>query len=290
MSAGAHGTVGITGANGYVGSIISRQLRTAGWNTVDLVRSPPAEEGREWRRYALDEPVEPGLVDGLTALVHCAYDLKKIRWADIHRVNVLGTRRLLAATRGRVGRVVVISSMSAYAGTRQLYGSAKLLIERDALAAGAVVVRPGLVYGAEPGGMVGTLTGLARLPFVPVPARRSHQFTIHEDDLAAGVAAIIAADESVAGQVFGLAHPASIRFEDIILELARRAGRSTRVVPIPWRVLYLLLRTAEVLPVRLPVRADSLLGLARPAPSVPNVGELEKIGVQIRPLLTDGAR
>jgi nucleoside-diphosphate-sugar epimerase len=281
VTTGLRGTVGITGANGYLGSLFRTRLREDGWDTVDLVRSRPSG-GKEWRPYSLVDQPDAHLLDGLTVLVHCAYDMRQTRWPDIYRTNVAGTARLLQASRDKVKHVVVVSSMSAYDGTHQLYGRAKLLIEKDALAAGAVVVRPGLVYGPNPGGMVGSLTKLARLPLLPVPARRSHQFTIHEDDLAASLSRIVESAE-LGGQIFGLAHHEPVRFEKIITQLARRDGTSVRVLPLPWQALYGAMRAAELLPVSLPVRADSLLGLARPAPSVPNVAELAKLGVQIRP-------
>jgi nucleoside-diphosphate-sugar epimerase len=207
--------------------------------------------------------------------------MRQLRWQDIYRVNVEGTAALLRAVRNKVERVVVVSSMSAYDGTRQLYGRAKLHIELDALAEGATVVRPGLVYGPDPGGMVGTLVRLAKLPVLPVPARRSNQFTIHEDDLADSLAAILGSRDLTC-RLFGLAHPEPVQFERIITGLAHASGQSCRVVPLPWHLLYGTMRAAETLPVGLPVRADSLLGLARPAPDVPNIAELKALGVRLR--------
>ena len=64
------------------------------------------------------------------ALVHAAYDLSLRSAVDIWRVNVEGTRRLLEVAVGAdVSRIIVLSSMSAFDGTSQLYGRAKLDIE-----------------------------------------------------------------------------------------------------------------------------------------------------------------
>ena len=46
--------------------------------------------------------------------------------------------------------------------------------------------------------------------------------------------------------------------------------------PAPPMAVYGALRAAELLPVTLPVRADSLLGLVRPAPDVPHLDVLER--------------
>ena len=64
-------------------------------------------------------------------------------------------------------RPVLISSMSAYPGTAQIYGRAKLASESDFLLAGGEAVRLGLVWGGAAGGMIGTLTRLSGLPIVP---------------------------------------------------------------------------------------------------------------------------
>ena len=104
-------------------------------------------------------------------LVHAAYDLSLTSPVDIWRVNVEGTRRLLeVAADARVRRILVLSSMSAFEGTTQLYGRAKLDIEAMTAASGGCAVRPGLVYGERPGGMAGALRKLTRLPIVPVIA------------------------------------------------------------------------------------------------------------------------
>jgi nucleoside-diphosphate-sugar epimerase len=203
---------------------------------------------------------------------------------DIWRVNVDGTRMLLeAAERSGVGLTIVLSSMSAYEGTEQLYGLSKLDIERDASRMGAVSVRPGLVYGPSAGGMAGTLGKLTALPVVPVVAARAHQFTVHEDDFAEAIAALISAGPDIgsAGPI-GIANPQPVTFRQVIEGLARMNGNHCRTITVDWRLVYALLRTAERLPIALPFRADSLLGLAQPAPSVPNLTTLDGLGVTLR--------
>ena len=81
--------------------------------------------------------------------------------------------------------MIVLSSMSAYEGTTQIYGRAKPRIEAATLQVGGCVLRPGLVYGASAGGMVAALRKLARLPVVAVPIGEMRQYTVHEDDFGA---------------------------------------------------------------------------------------------------------
>ena len=143
--------VAITGAYGYIGRLLGRRFEAAGWSVRALVRSPK-EGDRLARRYELGLPPADGLLDSVDVLVHCAYDLSLFRREDVWRVNVEGSSELLrTAVRAGVPRIIVLSSMSAYEGTTQLYGQVKLAIEAATMAVGGCPVRPGLVYGDDPG-------------------------------------------------------------------------------------------------------------------------------------------
>jgi nucleoside-diphosphate-sugar epimerase len=215
-------------------------------------------------------------------LVHAAYDLSLTSRVDIWRVNVDGTRRLLeAAGDAQVRRILVLSSMSAYLGTTQLYGRAKLDIEVITVAAGGCAIRPGLVYGDSPGGMAGTLRNLVRLPLVPMVAGRARQYTVREDDLITAIGAL-AAVESLPPGTICLADSTPVAFRDLLAGFAAQQGRRCRLVPVPWQLVYWTLRTGETLHMKLPFRADSLLGLVRPAPGVTGTEALTRLGVRLR--------
>ena len=120
--------------------------------------------------------------------MHCAYDFKPLRREEIRAVNVKGSRKLFQAARAAdVGKIICISSISAYDGCCSLYGRAKLEIEKIALENGALVIRPGLVYGSGPGGMFGKLTTQVRKSSViPMIGDGSQiQFLVHNGDLCA---------------------------------------------------------------------------------------------------------
>jgi nucleoside-diphosphate-sugar epimerase len=279
----AQRTAAITGAHGYLGGVIRRSLAASGWRSISLVRSPTRAEG-EARFFDLAATCDDRLLADVDALIHCAYDLTLTARSEIARVNVEGTRRLLRAAKGaRVPRVIVLSSMSAYEGTTQIYGQAKLAIEAATLEVGGCVLRPGLVYGDGRGGMVAALRKLVRFPLVPVPAGQIRQFTVHEDDFAAVVTAVAEAPAVSAGPI-GVANPNGVEFRDLLSTLASWEGRTCRFLPVPWQPIYWALRFAELLPVTLPFRADSLVGLVHPAPSVPGGAEVEALGVHLREL------
>ncbi|MGI8829883.1 MAG: NAD-dependent epimerase/dehydratase family protein [Candidatus Limnocylindria bacterium] len=269
----------VTGASGYLGSRVAAALERNGWRVERLVRSPAADRPTE-RLFRLGDPVDGDLAADL--LVHAAYDFTVHRRADIWRVNVDGTSSLLEAARAAgVGRIVVLSTMSAYRGTGQLYGRAKLAIEEITAASGGVAVRPGLVYGPRAGGMLGALQRAMRLPVVPLVAPSARQFPVHEDDLVAAIVAIATAERLPPGPI-GIAQPTPVTFREILATIASDQGLHPRYVRVPWQLVYLAMRSAETVGLRLQFRADSLLGLVRPAPSVPQPEALAALGVRLR--------
>ena len=273
----------VTGASGYLGSRICATLEARGWQVVKLIRSPSASR-QPGCTYELAMPVSTQVREVLRSadvLVHAAYDLSLTSPVDIWRVNVEGTRRLLeVAAEARMRRILVLSSMSAFEGTTQFYGRAKLDIEAMTEGLGGCAVRPGLVVGERPGGMAAALQKLTRLPIVPLTAGAGRLYTVREDDLMEAIAALAAVDVLTPGTVC-VAHPIPVLLEDLLIALAALKGQSCRFVSVPWQPVYWLLRTAEALRLRLPFRADSLLGLVHTASGMSGGEQLTKLGVSL---------
>jgi nucleoside-diphosphate-sugar epimerase len=272
----------VTGANGYVGSIVTNGLAQAGFRVRRLVRKPRPDSDDV--RYEIGSGCSSEALDGVDVLVHCAYDFSVTSPTAIWQANVLGTRSLLSvAESSQVRRTIFISSMSAFPGTQQIYGRAKLASEMDAFARGMCAVRPGLVYGPHLGGMAGTLSRLTSLPIVPLVGRNAYQFTVHEEDLRRAIV-VLATAEVVPSVPLGLAHREPVPFEYLLRSIASVEGdQKPRFIPVPWPPVYWGLRAAELTTVKLPVRADSLLGLVKSAGSVPNPDEVSRLDITFRP-------
>jgi len=282
MPSGQSSVVGITGASGYLGGSLATLLRSQGHKVVEFRRPGTADEVANARHLDLSESFAAGSFSGLDSLVLAAWDLRETNSASAWTKNVEGTRRVVkAALDEGVKRVVFVSSMSAYFGTRQDYGLMKLAVERTVLEAGQVAVRPGLVYGGAAGGMTLTLSRLARLPLIPV-FRRASLFTAHVDDVIGAVSRLAVAEAPVSG-VVGLAEATRVPFETIMREIAHAVGSSSRLISVPWQPLLAALRIAERMGVPLPVRSDSLLGLVRPATKLPGSDTIARLGLSFRP-------
>jgi nucleoside-diphosphate-sugar epimerase len=278
--------VAITGANGYVGSTLSAAFAAAGYRVVALQRSALAPGGTDYVPYSLEDGLAAALPDDVAAVVHCAYDLRARDRAEIERINLDGTQKLIQAV-GDVP-IVFISSMSAYSGTQQIYGRTKIACEELVAAHGGTSLRLGLVYGEGDGGMIGALRKVAGLPLVPMLRPDSYQYPVHADDMARCVVASV--EQAPPHSVVGVAHPRRVPFSEIIQSLrAAATSKPLRSVPVTSALLYRALRSAEAVGLRIGFRADSLLGLMHPAPTVPDVGYWAERGISLRDFAKDAA-
>jgi nucleoside-diphosphate-sugar epimerase len=215
--------------------------------------------------FQLGEPLPPGRLDGLDALVHCAWDFGARSWEQIASVNVRGSQLLFeSASAAGVGRLVHISTVSAAGDPRSMYGRAKRSTEALAESNGGIVVRPGLLYGPGAGGMVGMLTTLVKtLPVVPVLVGNDRPlYLAHQDDAAKLIALVAAGQEGKVGTPLTAAarDPHSLR--EVLSAIAETSGRSRLFFRVPWQLLYAPLRLLEVLHVPSPMRSDSALSIA----------------------------
>src|ERR1044072_4093979 len=255
----------VTGASGYLGSPLAAALQERGWAIYEWSRGAD-----ERNRFSVPFSLAGGAPQGffseekVDALVHCAYDFGLTSWRDIFEHNVKGSIRLLETAREEgVRHIVFISTMSAFEGCRSLYGKAKLEVEREALRLGAVVVRPGLVYGERPGAMVGALVKAVELsPIVPLVGGGDYVlYPAHEEDVAELVHRILGGRAaSVRGPVIA-ASERGMTLREILAALAAGRRKKVWMVPIPWRLHWALLKAAGGGGLRPPLPRGSALSV-----------------------------
>jgi nucleoside-diphosphate-sugar epimerase len=272
--------VAVTGAQGYVGGAVATAFANAGHHVVALTRRN--DGAHDHRTYELTAKLAPDLLNDIDVVIHCAYDWTPRTWDDMVRVNVEGTRRLLEASVAAGARFILISSVSAFEGTRQMYGNSKLAAERITLDAGGNAVRLGTVYGGANGGLLGLLLRVAKLPVIPVFAAHSPVALIRLDNATAALVAL-AGTSAVSGQLIGLASRSTVEFGDLMRALSSVKGKPSVIVPVPWRPLYFMLVTVERAGVSVPLRSETVLGLARPAATLASVDLWDTLGVPIDP-------
>jgi hypothetical protein len=178
-----------------------------------------------------------------------------------------------AAKAENVRKIIFISTVSAFEGCKSLYGKAKLEIEREALRLGAVVIRPGLIYGDQPGAMMGALAkAVKRSSIVPIIGNgKQLLYLVHEDDLISLILKLCTEEESVNGSPIVAASSEGRTFREILLALASRQQKRIRFLPVPWRLCWAALKAVEVFGLRPGFRSDSIVSLVNTDPDLQNL-------------------
>lgn len=245
----------ITGATGFIGGALSRQLRDAGHEVVALVRDPGsgaaaglAARGVELAAGDLDHAAAlDAMLERADALFHVAgwyrVGATPEDAATAERVNVTGTRNVLAAAaRAGTPRVVHTSTLAVNSDTGDavrdegyhhvgghisVYDRTKARAHALAQAAFAdgvpvVTVMPGGVYGPGDTSQVGELVAqVVRGGRPPVPRRGGTLVWAHVEDVAAGH--LLAMEKGRPGAAYMLAgEPASLA--ELLGTVARIAG------------------------------------------------------------------
>jgi len=259
----------VTGANGFVGRALGRELLRRGRRVRAAVRRdaglPDGCEARVVGDLGPDTDWSAAL-DGVDAVAHLAARVHVVREravdpsAAFRRTNVEGTLRLArsAATAG-VRRLVFLSSVkvlgeatpdgpftdSSPANPRDPYGASKREAETglSELAARSgmevVILRPPLVYGP---GVKGNFLSLLRLieRGVPLPLGgvRNQRSLLYLGNLVDAVDLCLSHD-GAAGRTFLIRDGEDLSTAELVRRLAAALGRRAPLFPLPEGVLRL---------------------------------------------------
>ncbi|MFV8817809.1 NAD-dependent epimerase/dehydratase family protein [Haliea sp. E17] len=253
--------IALTGATGFIGGWICRELLQRGYRLRALVRNPDAAcrlaaLGIDTVRGDLhDPPALDALLAGSAGVVHAAATVRGASWADFETANVAGTARLLAAVQKleTSPRLLFLSSLAAREPQLSWYARSKSEAEALLGEAGDVdwlVLRPPAVYGPGDREMLPLLKLMAR-GLAPVPGSLDARFSlIHAQDLVRAVADGLAAD--VAGQVLTLddGHAGGYSWPELARIVEQLTGRPVRLLQVPEKLLDLVaginVRTARL--------------------------------------------
>src|SRR5438105_1505617 len=106
--------VAVTGANGYVGSLIVEGL-SAHTQVISLVRTPTKESDRLWHFDLTEREMADALRPlGITHIIHAAWQMQGGALEELRRTSVVSTERLLRAACACGTRFIFISTISAF--------------------------------------------------------------------------------------------------------------------------------------------------------------------------------
>jgi nucleoside-diphosphate-sugar epimerase len=267
QKASAKPLVALTGATGFIGQYLLRELPKRGYRLRVLLRRPTmlpegcasAVIGDLAKPYNMAEALS-----GVDAVIHSAgiaSTMSGLPEDDYRLLNTEATVKFArAAERARVKRFVFLSSIRAQSGPTaegvlteertpeptDAYGRSKLAAEQG-LAETAldwVALRLALVYGPGVEGNMARLIKLARSPYpLPLAGLKAEHSLLALDNLVEAVDKVLAAQEPLRRPLI-VADPKPLTLGGIIAAMRQGLGRRAALFYVPKPLLKTALRAA----------------------------------------------
>ena len=228
----------ITGASGFIGTHLARQLLQQNWQ-VSILRHKRDLEGLEgYQVFHGDVKDFHSLKDmfkGTDVLFHLAAALgaSRINKKEFFAINVQGTENVLkAAADAGVERMIHFSSPGVFGSVKEnkavgedhqahpidIYDKTKLEGERAALrfarkGMDVVVIRPGWAYGPGDNRTFKLIKAVAKKRFILVTKGNTQLTPVYIHDLIKGI--MLCAEKSKGGEIFHLAGPEVLSVKDV---------------------------------------------------------------------------
>jgi len=264
---GAKPLIALTGATGFIGQCLLRDLPKRGYRLRVLLRRPsvvPMEcASAVVGDLARPQNMAAALADA-DAVIHSAgvaHAMSGLPEDDYRVLNTEATIALArAAQRAGVKRFIFLSSIRAQSGPTaehvltedlapqptEAYGRSKLAAEQGLaeLDLDWVALRLVLVYGSGVKGNMAELVRFARAPYpLPLGALRGRRSLLALDNLVAAIDTVLAAPGRLR-RPFLVADPAALTIPEMITALRRGLNRSPGLIPVPPSLLEMGLRAA----------------------------------------------
>jgi uncharacterized protein YbjT (DUF2867 family) len=233
----------VTGAFGYSGAVIARDLLAAGHRVRTLTGHP----GRAPAGTPIDvrpmDFADPGALERDLRGVHTLYNTYWIRFprgGATHYTAVANSRVLFdAAARAGVQRVVHVSITHADdpAAARYSYFRGKAAVEEHLKSTGIpyAIARPSVLFGGDSVLLNNIAWLLRRLPVFAIGGSGDYRLRpIHVDDLATLMLELGGRADSVTVDAVG---PQSMAFREMVMAIRAATGSHAVIVPVPaWTI------------------------------------------------------
>lgn len=269
--------VAVIGGTGFVGSYICEALADAGHRVALLVRPGSADkipdglEAETVEGDLGDEEALRRLIDGCDALVYLVGILREEPGEGVtfEKMQYEGAARCIDIAVESGARRVLLMSANGVEAQATPYQSTKYRAERYAEDADVeqTIFRPSIVFG-DPRGRMEFATQLYRdMVRLPVPAigfrigwnpagDRIRMAPVHVEDVAAAFARALS-DDGTIGETCELCGPDILTWDDMIEKVARAAGKSKLILPMPTSLMRIGATLLDWIPA-FPVTRDQL--------------------------------
>ena len=257
----------LTGATGFIGQHLLRELPKRGHRLRVLLRRPAAVPIAA-ASAVIGDLAQPrnmaAALEGVDAVIHSAgiaHAMSGIPEDDYRVVNTEATIGLArAARRAGAKRFIFLSTIRAQCGPAtdtvmteavepaptDAYGKSKLAAERGLAEVDIdwVALRATLVYGPGVKGNMAQLMRLARSP-VPLPLGnlRARRSLLAVENLAAAIETVLATSQTLRRALIA-ADPQALTVAEMIAAMRRGLGRRPNMFPLPATLFELMARAA----------------------------------------------
>jgi UDP-glucose 4-epimerase len=251
------GDVLVTGASGFVGRPLVVSLAKQGWRVRAAARSTPGRSGTASRFRAALPDLQgvvdwTPLLDGVSHIVHLAgvgHAPGQLPEEAHRRINADSVAALAEAAKGKVERLVFLSSARAQAGLSaerplqeqdhaqptDAYGRSKLAAEALLADSGTpyTILRATVVYGPGVKGNIASLATLARTPMpLPFQGLTNERSLLSRENLISAIALALT-DPAMAGETYLVADPEPISVAELVGAMRRGLGREPALTAMP---------------------------------------------------------
>jgi uncharacterized protein YbjT (DUF2867 family) len=253
-------TVTVFGGTGFLGRRIARHLRSRGFPVRIASRHPDPEHCQFSPDDLQLQSVEANIHDersvadalsGAYGVVNAVSLYVEHGQETFHSVHVESAQRVAAqAHRAGVERLVHVSGIGADAASTSRYirkrGEGELAVR--AAFADAVFVRPAVMFGPDDAFLATILKLLRQLPIYPIFGRGLTRLQpAYVEDVAEAVARVMQRAKAPS-MIFEFGGPRVYSYKEFLRAVARQAGFSPLLIPIPLAVWHALAWASEMFP------------------------------------------